>query len=670
MPLSRHMPLPVTSLLDVGDVPVGQLAAFAHREASRPRPAYLAHRWFARRFGTAMRALLVAAATPAGGDFWEGFYGTGRLSLTGVHVLDPFVGGGTILYEAQRLGANVTGIDVDPVACAVSRFLLRAGSFPDPTPALQEVWHAVGKRLSRYYRTRVGDQDRIALHYLWVQVVECPACGMRFDAHPSHLLGVAGDDAWVVCPTCGDVRLQEAEAETIACRCGNRASVEAAAASGGTVTCPGCGCRRRLVDLGRQAGLPPRWRMFAVESIPDTGRRRVPMAERVFHRATAEDLALYQAAEAELATVAHHVPARPIPRTGRADTRLVDYGYQRYSDLFNARQLLHLVLSSRAIARLDAPSREMLGLALSNHLTSNCMLTSYSPRWRQATPLFAVRAYRHSRRPAELNPWLAGVGRGTFPNAVRQVGAAIAYTRDPVEHTAEGFAPVARMPGGRADILRADSRNIPALADHSVDLIVTDPPYLDNIAYTELADFYVPWLAATGVLDRRRNDTAKVTLAANGRERGDRDAFAEGFAACLAEVRRVVRPGGRLVFTFQHSTPGAWEAVAAALCRSGFDAVNVMPLRGNSDKGIHHKGGSSTWDAVFVLRPGEPRPAPAALTGPAHVAVLEAHADGWAGRLDLAGPDRKVLRRATLTAGSAGFLQPPEGEPIPLVELL
>src|SRR5947209_7411588 len=56
--------LPSTSLLDTGALPIAELAAFTDREAYRPRPAYLVHKWFARRFGTAMRALLVGAATP------------------------------------------------------------------------------------------------------------------------------------------------------------------------------------------------------------------------------------------------------------------------------------------------------------------------------------------------------------------------------------------------------------------------------------------------------------------------------------------------------------------------------------------------------------------------------------------------------------------------------
>jgi adenine-specific DNA methylase len=411
--------------------------------------------------------------------------------------------------------------------------------------------------------------------------------------------------------------------------------------------------------------------MFAVESIPVTARKRVPIAERTFHKATSGDLALYQAAADELKAVERLVPRTLIPRTARTDTRLVDYGYRRYSDLFNARQLLHLSLLAQAVRHLDEPYREMLGLALSNHTTSNCMLTAYSARWRQATPLFAVRAYRHSSRPVELNPWLHGIGRGTFPNAVRQVAAAVAYTKNPVEYTVGGFQPVKPVPGGRPTVINGDSRHLFTIADASVDLVLTDPPYMDNIAYSELSQFFVPWLATAGVLPGRKTAAAKLTLAASGRDQHAEEAFVDGLAACLREARRVLRPAGRLVFTFQHSTPGAWLAVASALRAAGFEALTVFPMCGNSSKGIHHEEGSSTWDAVFVLKPGRSRPGAPQLAGLAHLAALEAHTDRWTAEVALGGPDRQVLRRAVLAAGTVGFLTPIRpGRPLSLAGAL
>ena len=76
-------------------LPVEELAMLALREGWRPRPIYGAHRWFARRFGSAFRALLTAAALPEGADFWTAYY-EGTDYWYGKTVLDPFVGGGTL----------------------------------------------------------------------------------------------------------------------------------------------------------------------------------------------------------------------------------------------------------------------------------------------------------------------------------------------------------------------------------------------------------------------------------------------------------------------------------------------------------------------------------------------------------------------------------------------
>src|SRR5689334_7963728 len=122
------------SLLDAGLVPVVEIARLSDREGWRPRPIYQAHRWFARRFGSAFRSLLVAAALPKDGDFWKAYYG--GVDYQGRTVLDPFVGGGTSVIESLRLGANVVGVDVDAVACAITRFETRAAATPDLLPFL------------------------------------------------------------------------------------------------------------------------------------------------------------------------------------------------------------------------------------------------------------------------------------------------------------------------------------------------------------------------------------------------------------------------------------------------------------------------------------------------------------------------------------------------------
>src|SRR3954452_23455888 len=90
--------LPKRSILDAGDLPVGEIAHIARREGIRPRAAYQAHKWFARRLAATARSLLVAATAPEGTDFWTAYYGG---SCEGLTVLDPSMGGGMMLIEPR-----------------------------------------------------------------------------------------------------------------------------------------------------------------------------------------------------------------------------------------------------------------------------------------------------------------------------------------------------------------------------------------------------------------------------------------------------------------------------------------------------------------------------------------------------------------------------------------
>jgi adenine-specific DNA methylase len=659
------------TLLDAGLLPVEPLATLGWREARRPRPIYGAHRWFARRLGTSFRALLVAAVLPADVDFFASYYAGADLS--GMTVLDPFVGGGTSVVEAQRLGAATVGVDVDPVACAITAFEARAHQLPALDQALAELAREVGAALAPYYRTITPDgQPRDVLHYFWVQVVTCPGCGLQVECHPHYQLAhdTASDRQWVLCASCHAVGELPCSAATLACgACGTRTELAAGPGRGGRLRCPDCRHQEPLISLARRSGAPPAWRLVATETIaPPAGRRPVPIAERRFQAASRVDLELLAKAQTALAARTGadgriaFVPDRAIPSEGRADDRLLAYGYRCYRELFNPRQLLHLSTLAEVIAARDGAIREALALAFSDHLATNCMLTSYAFGWRRLVPLFAVRAFRHVSRPVELNPWSDGTGRGSFPNAVRQVARSAAFARAPQEpQRGGGFRATGEQPTDRAAarIVHGSAERL-ELDDDSVDLILTDPPYFDNVCYSELADFYLPWLELLGLVRADAGPEPRTaSLAAPGRGLAAADRYRDGLTRCFAEMTRVLRPGGRLVFTFQHRTQRAWVALSEALRGTPLRPLAVFPLLGDGGTGLHAHPGASTWDAVFVLdKPDPPVDRPA---GPGRMAAAEEHAAGWAARLEAAlpgrfrQPDRDNFTRACRLAAELGL---------------
>jgi len=664
-------------MLDAGELPIEHLASLAQREGRRPVPIYHAHRWFARRFSSAFRALLVAAKLPYDGDFWEAFYN--GVDLSSRTVLDPFVGGGTSVVEAARLGASTLGVDIDPVACVISRFELQASEAPDLNDALANLNLKVGERLARYYKT-IGPngEPRRILHAFWVQLVRCAGCGQNLEAHPHYQLAyeAEGSRQWCFCRHCHHVHELPQKSTVFQCKaCRGETVIAAGIVSHGKLCCPSCSKIEPLISVAVRTASRPKWKLFALETIPDNDtRRKFTMAERAFQAATDFDHKRLDAAKRALrrrrtSSGWQCIPTRRIPREGRSDNRLLRYGYDAYHELFNPRQLLHLSVLGEAIHELQGLSRHALALAFSDHLATNCMLTYYAFGWRRIAPLFTIRAFRHVPRPVEINPWLDGTGRGTFPNAVRQVQRAIDFARAPeVAHLDGGFVQSGSLEtanGQQRKILRGDSRNLSTIPDRSVDLILTDPPYFDNIAYSELSDFFLPWLQAFGLVPQ--SNTSKSTLPPNlaARSRGAQGytIFREGLTACLVEMRRVLRHGGKLIFSFQHQTPKAWEALAYALGKAGWRPLQVFPMLGNSTAGLHQYDGTITWDAVTVCRKGRIRASENLCISQTGISAAQQHVQKWTKRLDrlkhtpFREPDQHNLLRAAIVAAALGMFE-------------
>lgn len=665
---TMKLPFPQQSLLKMGKLPLKEIATLALREGRRPRAIYTAHKWFARRLGTVFRALLVGAVSGPEDNFWEAYYGA--CDLRGFTVLDPFVGGGTSVVEASRLGAKTFAVDVDPIACSVTNLELMAAELPDLEEAMKYLKKKVGKRIRRYH-SFVADNDTEyqVLHHFWVQAVTCLQCEQKFDAHPNFLLAKETNTQWVFCSACGNIESRNAKNRGFVCsQCGVRTEIANGRVDYGRAMCPYCKHREPLIEIGRRTGIPE-WRQFAVEVLaePESGHP-VLMRNRHFFSANEHSKNRFKAASSACkrreASHPNTFPGFHISNEDRADTRLVDYGYRRWRDLFNPRQLLHLSLLAEEIGKFEEPMRTALAMAYSDHLTTNCMLTSYAAGWRRLTPLFSVRAFRHVPRPVELNPWMDGTGRGSFPNTVRKLMRARAYARSPKEPVLEGgFQNVPVIPtNAQPHITCGSARDLSFLTSKSVDLVLTDPPYFDNIPYSELAEFFSPWLRLLDVIpgDEEVENVMLESLVARRRDSETIEKYTNGFCDAFGEMARVLKPGGIVIFSYRHAKPAAWLALAKAIVPHPLISVRVLPAPGEAGIGLHAHEGTGLWDAVFVLRKDTKnrRDIGDTISLPQEeVCAAEVVADEWMRSLQGAaipftGVDRLTIYRASVVAAT------------------
>jgi len=174
------------------DFPIAQINSLAIPEATSPgvrrRPEYNSLKWFARRGQSIFRSMLIAAATEAPKEkeeaakaIWDHFYCNHQKAnnFRGISVLDPFMGGGTTLIEGSRLGMQMTGVDLNPVAWFVVKNEL-ACSDPELVKELfQYIEHQVKPQIQPFYTTTCprGHKGQ------WIDVQS----GEKMDIEPMYL---------------------------------------------------------------------------------------------------------------------------------------------------------------------------------------------------------------------------------------------------------------------------------------------------------------------------------------------------------------------------------------------------------------------------------------------------------------------------------------------------
>jgi putative DNA methylase len=111
--------------VDFPVLPINRIAALEASSGALKKPVYLMSKWWARRQSSVFRSLLLSAAMKAPDDpaeaaraVWDAYYHNHQRKGAFKHlrVADIFMGGGTTLVEGGRLGMQMLGTDLNPVA--------------------------------------------------------------------------------------------------------------------------------------------------------------------------------------------------------------------------------------------------------------------------------------------------------------------------------------------------------------------------------------------------------------------------------------------------------------------------------------------------------------------------------------------------------------------------
>ena len=600
-------------------------------------------------------------------------------------VLDVTAGGGSIPFEAGRLGLRSHANELNPVANIIlhatcrwpqqhgndllkeyervsKRFLKRVkklmkGVYPDVPPFEDEN--------SENKNFETARAHRYVWASLWARAVCCPSCGREIPLSPTWRLSPS--------PKNDGIRLLPDEtAGTCGFQLVNQASEHSpATVKGGVAVCPyptcGNSTPKGYLAAEAQAGRMGH-RLYCViyrdqrYTLTKSGRpSKRPKTTRTFAEPRPEDADM-DAIEARLSQLRPRweaediLPDEAIPEIGDTVKTPHRYGISEWRSMFNPRQQLahgYCVQAFRELVDEDEAAGELteirkaawcyVGLALDKLVSTNSLLC----RWHSMRSVVAGTFDSHD----------LGIKWSYTEMAVTIEGLGLDWALNSIDECIEKLTSMAGHPKftdsdstasqDQRALLSGDSR--PAVDNHvapaskvtlglaqdldipsgSVDAIVFDPPYHNNVNYAELSDFFYVWLKRTvgrvypDLCQPYLSDKVNEAIASPARfrdravssDKSARDLATDDYHSKMREIfvecRRVIKDDGIMTVMFTHKSAGAWDALITALIESGFRITRTWPVKTESDSSLHIRGQAAVRTTILlVCRPMEPNPAP------------------------------------------------------------
>lgn len=575
--------------LDVNDITARVRREVRNREVHLPPVS--TYRWWARRTESVNGSIIDAVSMDR----------PGRMVVS-----DPFAGGGVIPLAAVVRGHSVYAQDLNPWAATGLAAML---ALPEPD-ALREGIAALSQRViapaEAAYGTVLSDgtQGHVS-HTFRVAVAPCTRCGVRQRLFPHALVSLLSrvernrPEAFLACPN-GHLFEGLREGKRRCSNCSTLTDPTTAYTPRRVVTCP-CGHQDRL-EARAVGGLD--WEVVLVERVGG-GRR---------------ELALPTPGELAAAAAEHARPARTlgaIPR-GQETGVLLRHGFSRWEDLYPRRQraMVEHLLELTTDCSQDDSVVAALRLAVVGSTEMAGLLSRWDRYYLKSYESMAGHRFNFTTLPVEPNAWgTTTSGRGTTLRRLVQLVKAAEWMQ---AHTARRLQVQGPVPAAAASVLPllgedvdgevldrpdvlvvAGSSQRQLLPSGSVDLVLTDPPYHDDVQYGELS---LPLQAWAGLVPSEAAGDAVVNRATG-------QLVAEGsYTALLTSIfresARLLRSDGHLVFSYANRDPYAWVQLFDALQGAGLRAAGCAVVHSENETD-HAKRGvrACTLDLLLDLVP-------------------------------------------------------------------